>query len=87
MITDKNLILDTGDTMLIYTDGITEARRKYHINGPNNTKGEMFGGEKLKTILTVTGEIGPEAVKNGILEELECYDCDDDVTMVVVRKT
>jgi len=83
---DETIVLEPGDTMLMYTDGITEA-----ILGTGLSEGaygeiRMFGDERLKDILRRLGSKSPEDVKDGILQELAGYDCRDDVTMLVIKR-
>jgi serine phosphatase RsbU (regulator of sigma subunit) len=66
-----------GDTLLLYTDGITEARDK---------KGMLFTDEKLADILKKYGKLKTYEIKDKILESLEQYTLEDDVTMVVIKK-
>ncbi|MCP4135247.1 MAG: AAA family ATPase [bacterium] len=83
---DNNFELDRGDTMLIYTDGITEAWIKGSVKHERDPAQDMFGENRLKDIFRLSGKRPVEEIKNKILKELEEYDCDDDVTMVVVRR-
>ncbi|MCP4135128.1 MAG: AAA family ATPase [bacterium] len=76
---DKNftLELEPGDTLLLYTDGITEAMDENH---------EMFSLPKLAGILERTGSLLTEAIRDAVLYELTGYTVQDDVTMVIIRK-
>lgn len=86
MLTDMELRLDVGDTMLLYTDGITEAWTKESNGGPRNPATDMFGDARLKTLLGELGESSPPEIKDGIIGALGSYRCSDDVTMVVMQR-
>ncbi|MCP4133718.1 MAG: AAA family ATPase [bacterium] len=75
---DLEFQLDQGDTLLLYTDGITEAMDKSR---------EMFSGIRLAGILKRTGSLSTGAVKDAVLKELESYQVNDDITMLVLKKT
>jgi serine phosphatase RsbU (regulator of sigma subunit) len=70
--------LNRGDVMLLYTDGITEA-----FDG----EGREFSQQRLEGILRESGRKSPEEIKEAVLNALKGYDCKDDVTMVVIRRT
>ncbi|MCP4727627.1 MAG: SpoIIE family protein phosphatase, partial [bacterium] len=86
MVMDDTLSLNVGDAVLLYTDGITEATRKDIILEPGKNGDNMFGDGRLVDIFTGLGSGMPDEVKDGILKELEGYDCGDDVTMVVFKR-
>ncbi|MCP4135167.1 MAG: PP2C family protein-serine/threonine phosphatase [bacterium] len=86
MMSDSSLLLNAGDTMLIYTDGITESWKKGSVKGKRTPSSDMFGKEKLKDVLFTMGLASPEEIKNAILTELKNYKSHDDITMVVIRK-
>jgi serine phosphatase RsbU (regulator of sigma subunit) len=86
MVGDNVLKLDKGDTMLIYTDGITEAWRKGSQKDNRDPESEMFGEERLKKLFQEMGTRPTEEIKQGILAELENYQTADDITMVVMRR-
>lgn len=69
-----------GDTLLLYTDGITEAK---------NPDGEQFGDERLKKSFTTHASKAPDQVKEGIKNDLSEFigemNIDDDYTLVVVQ--
>lgn len=74
---NSDLRLDKGDTLLLYTDGITEAK---------DSKGDMFSEEKLVKIFKKSGKSKILDIKEKIFEELQGYNLDDDVTVVILRK-
>ncbi len=69
-----------GDTLLLYTDGITEAK---------NREGEQFGDARLKESFTTHASKAPDQVKEGIKDDLSEFIgemiIDDDYTLVVVQ--
>lgn len=69
-----------GDTLLLYTDGITEAK---------NQQGEQFGSDRLKESFTAHASKAPDQVKEGIKNDLSQFIgemiIDDDYTLVVVQ--
>ncbi|MCT4592641.1 MAG: PP2C family protein-serine/threonine phosphatase [Candidatus Gracilibacteria bacterium] len=83
IIKEKELPLTDGDVLLLYTDGITEAR---------NSKGEMYGIERLITSLKKHGfKSSTEKIFDKISEEFsdfigDNYIQDDDITMIVIKQ-
>ncbi len=69
-----------GDTLLLYTDGITEAK---------NPDGEQFGSERLKKSFETHSSKSPNQIKEGIKNDLSEFigtiDIDDDYTLVIIR--
>lgn len=74
---DESVRLDVGDVMILFTDGITEAR---------DAVGAMFSDEGLKSCLRETGKKSPEEIKSMIMERLKPYTLNDDVTLVVIKR-
>jgi serine phosphatase RsbU (regulator of sigma subunit) len=85
-MTDDSLVLGIDDIMLVYTDGITEARAKGDSTQGMGRPPEMFGVERLGDIFKSLGRLSVEDIKNGILDALREYHCNDDVTMVVLNR-
>ncbi|MCP4134720.1 MAG: AAA family ATPase [bacterium] len=83
---NDSFFLNPGDTMLVCTDGITEAWRKGSIKNNRDPKTDMFGEKKLTDDFSRLGKGPLEEIKNGILAELEEYQCTDDVTLVLLRR-
>ena len=75
------LALEEGDAMLLYTDGVTEARRK---------GGELFGDERLQAALAGAAGGAPEeildAVRGAVRDFTGGAPNTDDVTMVAVKR-
>ncbi len=86
MIGDSTLTLEVGDTLLLFTDGITEAQRADSPAGPSESETDMFGQDRLRDILLKLGIRNTEEIKVGILKELSSYVCYDDVTMMVLKR-
>jgi len=72
--------LEPGDTLLLYTDGITEAE---------NPGGELFGEDRLKAELSSHRCASPKIVLDGLLASMlqfeENHSRQDDLTLVAVR--
>ncbi|MCP4601486.1 MAG: AAA family ATPase [Proteobacteria bacterium] len=86
MLKNEVLELNVGDVMLLFTDGITEAVEKGGVEHKRTKKGKMFGNKRLAEILCKMGKETTEEIKDKIIEELENYLCEDDVTMVVLKR-
>jgi len=73
-----NVVLDEGDIIVMYTDGITEAE---------NEKDEEYGEESLKNHVKRNLKSSPEELINSIVEEVESHAVDlsaqDDVTLLI----
>jgi len=83
IIKEQEIPLADGDMIIIYTDGITEAK---------NDAGEMFGLERLKeTIKKYATQYGPEGVSNHTSLDFSQYvgnaEQADDITLMVLRYT
>lgn len=72
----SSVYLAPGDVLLLYTDGVTEARRG----------GDMFEMERLRALLARLGYQGAGDIGNGLLAQLEGYTRDDDVTFLVAKR-
>ncbi len=82
IVKEKELHLNTGDVLVLYTDGITEAK---------NMSGELFGLEKLKaTIGLHAGQGEAVTIIQNIAKDFSRYVEDhiqeDDVTLIVIKK-
>lgn len=73
--------LGAGDTMLLYTDGATEA------NAPS---GEMFEEERLRAVVDGAAAGGPKHVLDAVVKALVAWteepDMGDDLTLVAIRR-
>jgi serine phosphatase RsbU (regulator of sigma subunit) len=75
---DKLLHLDPGDTLILYTDGVTETR--------DPETDELFGEKRLVTAIETLGDCSCREMHDGILDALAGYLKKDDVTLVVVKR-
>jgi sigma-B regulation protein RsbU (phosphoserine phosphatase) len=75
---DSQLTLEEGDLLILYTDGVTEARR-----GPR----EQFGVERLCEVVRRSAREPALVVRDRILEEVARWapHRDDDRTVVAIR--
>ncbi len=78
----REVRLDPGDRMILYTDGVTEAR---------NAAGDLFGEEALRgAVLTHAGR-GPASLVRHLLSEVQRFRAHtpktDDTTLLVVERT
>jgi len=74
--TDKTLALEPGDRLLLYTDGLIEAR---------NAHGELFGEEALMALLRETAGLTPDEAADRMIASVEQWarSQDDDLTVLV----
>ena len=76
----KTIVLQKGESIFIYTDGVTEAM---------NEKEELFTEQRLEKELAVLQESPVEQVINGMLEKIEAFsegmEQHDDITMMLLR--
>ncbi|AUX44903.1 phosphoserine phosphatase [Sorangium cellulosum] len=78
MTRDAEFVLEDGDVLALYSDGVTEAR---------NAHREQFGLERLCATIEAVQSSPVEAIRDRILREVEvwCPSPDDDITVVVAR--
>lgn len=75
----EELPFENGDVLVLYTDGITEAR---------GNKGEIFGIERLMEIVKKQAHLEPQALANRIYTAVQKYTrrkLNDDFSLLVVR--
>jgi steroid delta-isomerase-like uncharacterized protein len=77
----KEIVLEPGDSVLFYSDGLVEA---------HNPKGEMFGFPRLRALVAEHGEERP--LGDTLLEELysfvgESWEQEDDITLLTLRRS
>jgi serine phosphatase RsbU (regulator of sigma subunit) len=70
--------LGNGDCIVLYTDGIIEAK--------SMEDGSFFGAERLEKIIFSCGGCSAAEIHATILEELESYEKPDDVTLFVMKR-
>lgn len=78
---EKKFHFRSGDSVLFYTDGLTEAR---------NERGEQFGENRLDAIMSVYGSLHAKTVISKIQSSLEGFigsrKLEDDVTFTCVHR-
>jgi serine phosphatase RsbU (regulator of sigma subunit) len=71
--------LEVGDTVVLYTDGVLEARRE----------GELYGFERLDSILADRRELPAQEIARAVLEDCRAFaegELADDCAIVVVKR-
>ncbi len=69
-----------GSTIVLYTDGVVESRRR----------GELYGTERLDALLVAQRELPPRELANAVTEDAREYsggELSDDLAVVVIRRT
>ena len=61
---DYEIVLDPGDKIFVYTDGVPEA---------NNAAGEIYGMSRLETALNRTAGESPEAILHNIRDDVDAF--------------
>ena len=76
---DKTVNFSTGDIVLLFTDGITEA---------TNREGEMYGQVRLEQALNQYADLPIGKLMNNIIKEVERFQAEqlDDMTLIVMKK-
>lgn len=73
------LQLQPGDTLFLYTDGVTEATA---------ADGELYGEERLKTVAKSVAEKSPGTLTEWVWQDIEAFQAEaeqfDDVTMLAI---
>ncbi len=76
------LDMEQGDTLIVFSDGITEAR---------NSGGMFFGEGRLIKIFKENSHLPPEQIGQRILKEIAWFRGDarvyDDISMIIMKKT
>jgi sigma-B regulation protein RsbU (phosphoserine phosphatase) len=80
LLEEDRLELGTGDVIVLYTDGITEAM---------NTDQDLFGDARLSQIVEEHGHLESGELRERILREIEAFvgtaDQHDDMTMILLK--
>jgi serine phosphatase RsbU (regulator of sigma subunit) len=80
LLEEDRLELDTGDVIVFYTDGITEAM---------NASSDLFGESRLSRIVEEHGHLESGELRERILREIEAFvgtaDQHDDMTMILMK--
>jgi serine phosphatase RsbU (regulator of sigma subunit) len=72
--------LDVGGAVVLYTDGVIEARRK----------GELYGVERLDRVLSERRDLSPNELAQVVLDDCRAFargELADDCAVVVVKRT
>jgi len=76
----RTISLESGDILLLYTDGIVEA-----MNG----KEELFGLQRLRSSLASTKRLSAQGIQDSILRDLKQFtegaEQSDDITAMVIK--
>ena len=78
---EKEMVLDAGQGVLLYSDGLVEA---------HDPEGEMFGFPRLRALVAQHGE--ERSLQEALLEELysfvgEGWEQEDDITLLTLRRS
>lgn len=78
---ESRLLLESGDLLLCYTDGITE---------PENAYGEMFGEQRLIEVVAKNADRGDAEIIESVMERVREWtgvpELSDDMTVLLARK-
>lgn len=82
LVGDLALPLDRGDCLILYTDGVTEAL---------DANGDEFGIERMQQSIRASAKGGAKAIIDRMIDDLRAFvgaqPQNDDITMIVIRKT
>jgi len=77
---ERALSLSSGDILVLYTDGVTEAK---------NEKEEEFGTRRLKQVVNDSYQLGAAQIQENIYEAVREFNRNlpqaDDLTMIVIK--
>jgi phosphoserine phosphatase RsbU/P len=80
LLEEESLDLNTGDVIVLYTDGVSEAM---------NTDADLFGDSRLSRIIEEHGHLESGELRERILREIESFvgaaDQHDDMTMILMK--
>lgn len=80
LLEEEVVELSTGDVIVLYTDGITEAM---------NAESDLFGDSRLSRIVEEHGHLDSAELRERILREIEAFvgdaDQHDDMTMILLK--
>jgi len=81
-LAEKSIDVDRGDSLIFYTDGVTEAMNANH---------EEFGEDRLKSVVEKNANGKAEQILGAIVEAVEDFargmDQSDDFTLFVVKRS
>jgi len=74
----ESISLNSGDWLILYTDGLVEAR---------NENQQEFGFEGLRRYASIQTAVSPELFLNGLMNEVESFGAhiNDDLTLMVMK--
>ena len=76
----KTILIEEGDLLILYSDGITEAR---------SPEGELFGSERLARLIEANhylpGAILSELIKKAVFSFSQKEQLDDDLTLIIMK--
>jgi serine phosphatase RsbU (regulator of sigma subunit) len=78
-VTDVTVDLEPGDVVVLYTDGITEARRA----------GEFFGDDRVARLIGDAGNLTAQELADALVStavEFQDGTTRDDIAVLVVRR-
>ena len=80
--TDREIALSSGQTLVAYSDGLTEAQ---------NEAGEFFGGERLQALCSRFAGVSAQSFGERILAEVTRFEGEarrnDDLSLVILQKS
>lgn len=78
-VTPIHIPIATGDVVLLFTDGLTEAQ---------SASGGMFGQERLAELFAEHAMAAPDDTTERILRHIQSFQAEqhDDITMLMIRK-
>ncbi len=78
--------LQLGDVLVLYTDGITEARNPE----PKKNEDKLFGEERLTEVIKANASFSAREIQAAILQAVSVHTKDtpqgDDITLVVIKR-
>jgi sigma-B regulation protein RsbU (phosphoserine phosphatase) len=78
----EEIVIQAGESVLLYTDGVTEAM---------NRSRDQFGEERLQEILGKSVKEGPQVVRDRVVAAVRRFQgkepASDDLTLLVLKRT
>jgi sigma-B regulation protein RsbU (phosphoserine phosphatase) len=75
-------MLQSGDTLFLYTDGVTEAQ---------DEKEERFEEERLSNCLSEKKDLPPKEISRNVIEAVQTFSAkvpqEDDITVLALKYT
>jgi sigma-B regulation protein RsbU (phosphoserine phosphatase) len=77
----QSIELARGDTLFLYTDGLTET---------HSARGEEYGEDRLMKVLESSASLSPKAILQACIEDAQQFRADepasDDLAMMAIRR-